>query len=81
MRHQRSSTTSEKNQITQRQPNPTVPGFLIFGPAITLDVGATVSVEELGVFAFGYELNVSEITAHFDISRLWATYCRHITQH
>lgn len=75
------STTSEKNQMTQVLPDPTVPGFLTFNPAIALGLDAAVSVEALGGLVAGYELNWPHITAHFDISCLWAIYCGHRAQH
>jgi hypothetical protein len=61
------SGSEGKNLITQGLPALTIPGFLVVGPAIALDVGATVSVDALGGLAAGYQLNWDAITAHFDI--------------
>ncbi|KAE9378538.1 hypothetical protein N431DRAFT_554693 [Stipitochalara longipes BDJ] len=61
------SASDQKNLFTQGLPDLTIPGFLVLGPAIALDIGATVSVEALGGLAAGYQLNWPDITAHFDI--------------
>ncbi len=61
------SAQQAKNLVTKGLPNLTVPGFLILGPTIALDVGAAISIEALGGLAAGYNLNWPAINAHFDI--------------
>jgi hypothetical protein len=61
------SNSIEKNVFTQGLPALTVPGFLVLGPAVSIDAGATIDVEAEGGLAAGYNLNWPTITAHFDI--------------
>ena len=61
------SAAEEKNLFTQGLPDLTIPGFLVLGPAIALDIGATATVSAIGGLAAGYQLNWPAITAHLDV--------------
>jgi hypothetical protein len=61
------SAQQQENLITQGLLALTVPGFLVIGPAISLDIRATVAVQAVGGLAAGYQFSWPSITAHFDI--------------
>jgi hypothetical protein len=61
------SQSIEQNLGTLGLPGLTIPGLLVVGPSVSLDVGATVNIDIEGGIAAGYQLDFPAISSHLDL--------------